>query len=172
MASSYKAIMAGVVALIVVAVGMGIYGYGNTIYPVDTALGYLTRAESAQTPEDLAKYVIAAKAGLPVKGNPVWSFPTPRTDFGLIQQELDRIVSRSNAISNVEPHSSAYNTGMEDMHVSLDSLQDNIIEALPYMYVSTTNMMFSVVWIAVIMGLFAVMRRGRAKYREEGYETQ
>ncbi len=163
--------MAGVVVLIVVAIALGIWGYGNTIYPVDSALGYLARAESAQTPEELAKYVIAAKAGLPIKGNPVWSFPTPRTDFGLIQLELDNIVSRANAISNVEPHSSAYNTGMEDIHVTLDSMQQNIIEALPYMYVSTTNMMVSVVWIAIIMGLFAVMRRGRAKYREE-YESQ
>ncbi len=164
--------MAGVVVLIMVAIGMGIYGYGNTIYPVDLALGNLARAESAQDPEDLAKYVIAAKRYLPDKGNPVWSFPTPRTDFGLIQQELDRVVSRANAIANVEPHSSAYNTGMDDMHVTLDAMQENIIEALPYMYVSTTNMMFSVVWIAVIMGLFAVMRRGRAKYRGEEYESQ
>jgi hypothetical protein len=57
------------------------------------------------------------------------------------------------------------------MHVSLDAIQENIIEALPYMYVSTTNMVMSVVWIAVILGLFAVMKRGRAKYREE-YENQ
>ncbi|MEO9363948.1 MAG: hypothetical protein ABI348_08620 [Nitrososphaera sp.] len=172
MASSYKAIMAGVAALIVIAAAMGIWGYGNTIYPVDRALGNLARAESAQTPEDVAKYVIAAKVDLPVKGNPVWSFPTHRTDFGLIQLDLDGIVSRATAIANVDPHSSAYNTGMEDMHVTLDSLQENIIEALPYMYVSTTNMMISVVWVAIIMGLFAVMRRGRAKYREEDYENQ
>jgi hypothetical protein len=172
MSLSYKAIMAGVLALIVAAIGMGIWGYGNTIYPVDTSLGNLARAESAQTPEELAKYVIAAKVGLPVKGNPVWSFPTPRTDFGMIQQELDNIVSRATAISNVEPHSSAYNTGMADMHVTLEYLQENVTEALPYMYVSTTNMMLSVVWIAIIMGLFAIMRRGRAKYREEEYESQ
>ncbi|HVX02930.1 MAG TPA: hypothetical protein VHA09_07220 [Nitrososphaera sp.] len=168
---SYKAIMVGVAALIVAAVGMGIYGYGNTIYPVDASLGYLARAESAQTPDELAKFVTLAKAGLPVKGNPVWSFPTARTDFGYIQNELDNIVSRANSIYNVEPHSSAYNTGMEDMHVTLEYLQNDIMEALPYMYVSTTNMMLSVVWIAIIMGLFAVMRRGRAKYRDE-YESQ
>ena len=61
---------------------------------------------------------------------------------------------------------------MEDMHLTLYSLQQNIIEALPYMYVSTTNMMISVVWIAIIIGLFAVMRRGRAKYREEYENSQ
>jgi hypothetical protein len=172
MSLTYKAIMAGVAALIVIAAAMGILGYGNTIYPIDRALGNLARAESAQTPEDVAKYVLAAKVDLPVKGNPVWSFPTPRTDFGLIQMDLDGIVSRATAVANVEPHSSAYNTGMEDMHLTLDSLQQNIIEALPYMYVSTTNMMISVVWIAIIIGLFAVMRRGRAKYREEYENSQ
>jgi len=66
----------------------------------------------------------------------------------------------------VEPNGSAYNTGMSDMHLSLDSIQENLIEAMPYMYVSTTNMAMSAVWIAVIMGIFAVMRRGRSQYRE------
>lgn len=171
MVASYKAMMAGVVALIVGGVAMASYGYQISIYPVDSGLGNLARAESAQTPEELANYVVAAKRELPKSGNPVWSFPTPRTDFGLIQLELDRIISRANSIANVEPHSSAYNTGMNDMHVTLDAIQENIIEALPYMYVSTTNMVMSVVWIAVILGLFAVMKRGRAKYREE-YENQ
>jgi hypothetical protein len=171
MVASYKAMMAGVVALMVAGIAMASYGYQISIYPVDSGLGYLDRAESAQTPEELANYVIAAKRELPKSGNPVWAFPTPRTDFGLIQLELDRIVSRANSIANVEPHSSAYNTGMNDMHVTLDAIQESIIDALPYMYVSTTNMVMSVVWVAVILGLFAVMKRGRAKYREE-YENQ
>jgi hypothetical protein len=171
MAASYKLMMIGVLALIVGGLAMASYGYQISIYPVDSGLGNLARAESAQTPEELANYVIAAKRELPKSGNPVWSFPTPRTDFGLMQLELDRIISRANSIANVEPHSSAYNTGMNDMHITLDAIQENIIEALPYMYVSTTNMVMSIVWIAIILGLFAVMKRGRAKFREE-YESQ
>jgi cbb3-type cytochrome oxidase subunit 3 len=42
---------------------------------------------------------------------------------------------------------------------------------MPYLYVSSTNVMFSCIWIGVILFMFAVGRRGRAKYREE-YESQ
>jgi len=164
--SSYKVLAIGIVAFLMFGAGMAYYGYATAIYPLDRALGNLARAESSQSPVELADYVYAAKKDLPNQGNPVWSFPTHRTDFGLIQEELDRIMSRANSISSVEPNGSAYNTGMSDMHLSLDSIQENLIEAMPYMYVSTTNMAMSAVWIAVIMGIFAVMRRGRSRYRE------
>jgi hypothetical protein len=171
MASSYRLMMAGVLALIIIGAAMAYYGYDRAIYPVDSALGYLNRAETAQTPDELASYVAKAQRELPESGNPVWSFPTARTDFGLIQKELNSILSRANSISSLEQYSTEYNTGMTDMHLSLKAIQEDLIEAMPYLYVSTTNIMFSIVWIAVILGLFAIMRRGRAKFREE-YENQ
>jgi hypothetical protein len=171
MASSYKLMMAGVLVLIVFGAGMAYYGYDNAIYPVDSALGFLNRAETAQTPEELASYVAKAQRELPASGNPVWSFPTARTDFGLIQKELNSILSRANSISSLEQYSTEYNTGMTDMHLSLKAIQEDLIEAMPYLYVSFTNIMFSMIWIAIILGLFAIMRRGRAKFREE-YENQ
>lgn len=166
MGSSYRLLAIAVVAFLMFGAGMAYYGYATAIYPIDMALGNLARAESASSPSELADYVSAAKTTLPKQGNPVWSFPTSRTDFGLIQEELDRIMSRANSISSVEPHSSAYNTGLTDMHMSVDAIQENLIEAMPYMYVSTTNIAMSAVWIAVILGIFAVMRRGRSQYRE------
>jgi len=162
----FKLIAIVILGLFAFAAGMAYYGYESAIYPIDKALGNLARAESSQTPEELAAYVYEAKRTLPPSGNPVWSFPTAKTDFGLIQQDLDMILSRANSIASVEPHSSAYSTGMADMHLSLQSIQGNIVEAMPYMYVSTTNVAVSVVWIATIIGLFAVMRRGRSKYQE------
>lgn len=171
MASSYRLMMAGVVALMAFGLGMALYGYQQAIYPVDSALGYLGRAESAQTPEDLADYVRAAQKELPESGNPVWSFPTARTDFALIQRNLDDVVARANSISSLDPYSTEYNTGMFDMHASLKAIQEDLVDATPYLYVSFTNIMLSVVWIAVILALFAIMRRGRAKFRQE-YENQ
>ena len=50
-------------------------------------------------------------------------------------------------------------------------MQEDLVDATPYLYVSFTNMMLSAVWIAVILALFAIMRRGRAKFQEE-YENQ
>ncbi len=171
MASSYRLMMVGVLALMAFGVGMALYGYQQAIYPVDSALGYLARAESAQTPEQLADFVRAAKRELPESGNPVWSFPTAKTDFALMQRNLDDMLARANSISSLEPYSTQYNTGLYDMHASLRTMQENLVDATPYLYVSFTNMMLSAVWIAVILALFAIMRRGRAKFQEE-YENQ
>src|SRR5687767_1076210 len=109
MASSYRLMMVGVVTLMIFGVGMALYGYQQAIYPVDSALGYLTRAESAQTPEELANFVKAAKRELPDSGNPMWLFPTAKTDFALIQRNLDDMVARANSISSLEPYSTEYN---------------------------------------------------------------
>ncbi|HUG96934.1 MAG TPA: hypothetical protein VMJ94_05290 [Nitrososphaera sp.] len=171
MASSYRLMMVGVMALMAFGVGMALYGYQQTIYPVDSALGYLARAESAQTPEQVADFVRAAKRELPDSGNPVWSFPTAKTDFALIQRNLDDMLARANSISSLDPYSTEYNTGLYDIHASLKTLQEDLVDATPYLYVSFTNIMLSAVWIAVILALFAIMRRGRAKFREE-YENQ
>ena len=171
MAASNKAMALGVLAFVAFGAGMAIYGYDKAIYPVDTALGYLHRAQGAQTPEDMADYVVKAKRALPDSGNPVWSFPTARTDFALIQATLDDVLSRANSISSMEPYSTEYNTGLEDIRLSLEAIQLDLLEAMPYLYVSFTNVILSSVWIAVILLLFVIMRRGRAKYREE-YENQ
>ncbi len=171
MASSNKLVAIGVVAFMTFGAGMAFYGYQQAIYPVDTALGYLARAETAQTPEGLASYVAQAQRAMPESGNPVWSFPTARTDFALIQAELDRILSRANSISSLEIYSTEYNTGMTDMHASLRAIQEDLVESMPYLYVSFTNMIMGSVWIGVILLLFLIMRRGRAKYHEE-YENQ
>ena len=168
--SAIKMATVGIVGLFVLAAGLSYYGYANTVYPIDRALGNLARAGATQTPSDLAAYVTEAKRDLPKSGNPVWSFPTARTDFGLIQLELDRILSRANSIASLEPHSSAYSTGMNDIHVTLVAMQKDIIDAIPYMYVSTTNMAISAVWIAIILGLFTVMRRGKSRFQE--FESQ
>jgi hypothetical protein len=171
MASSNKLVAIGVVAFITFGGGMALYGYQQAIYPVDTATGYLARAETAQTPEGVAGYVAKAQRALPESGNPVWSFPTARTDFALIQAELDRIISRANSISSLEIYSTEYNTGMTDMHASLRAIQEDLVESMPYLYVSFTNMIMGSVWIGVILLLFLIMKRGRSKYHEE-YENQ
>ncbi len=169
--TSYKLVAIGVVAFLVFGMAMASYGYQTAIYPIDRALGNLARAQSSQTPEELYNYITEAKKDLPKSGNPVWSFPTHRTDFGLIQAELGNIQARANSISSLEVHSSAYNTGMNDIRLSLKAIQENIMEALPYVYVSTTNIAMSAVWIAIILGIFAIMRKGRSRFKEE-YESQ
>ena len=101
----------------------------------------------------------------------MWLFPTAKTDFALVQRNLDDIVARANSISSLEPYSTEYNTGLYDIHASLKAMQEDLVDATPYLYVSFTNIMFGAVWIAIILALFAIMRRGRAKFKQE-YENQ
>ncbi|MGB8937826.1 MAG: cellulose synthase family protein [Candidatus Nitrosopolaris sp.] len=143
------------------------FGYQYAIYPLDKAIGYLSRAESAQTPDMIANYLRPVKLLLPNEGNPAWSFPSPRTDFGLIQNDLEAILLRTNSISLVEPNSAAYNTGLGELHSSIKIIESNLDEATPYIYVSSTNILLGGLWIGVIMSIFAVMRRSKSKL---GYE--
>jgi hypothetical protein len=171
MASTTRLAFLGIVALIAIAAALAYYGYATSIYPVDVAMGDLDRAESAGSPEEVAHFVTLAKRLIPESGNPVWAFPTPRSDFGLIQASLDAIVSRSNSISSLEPHSSAYSTGMSDVRATIDVIRLDLIDIMPYLYVSSTNLVYGFIFAAVMLLIFVVMRRGRAKYREE-FETQ
>jgi cellulose synthase/poly-beta-1,6-N-acetylglucosamine synthase-like glycosyltransferase len=164
----YRLIIIGIVGFLSLGGALVYFGYQNAIYPLDKAMGYLARAESAQTPETIADYLRPVKHLLPIEGNPVWSFPNPRTDFGLIQNDLDAMLLRAVSISSVEPNSAAYNTGLEDMHGSIKIIESNLEEATPYVYVSFTNILLGGLWVGVIMLIFAALRRGRAKLR---YET-
>jgi len=159
----------GIIGFLCLGAAFVYFGYQNAIYPLDKAKGYLSRAESAQTTYMMADYLRPVKLLLPNEGNPVWIFPTPRTDFGLIQNDLKEMLIRANSISAVEPNSAAYNTGLEEMHSSIKIIESNLEEATPYIYASITNILLSALWIAVIMLIFTAMRRGRSKLRE--YET-
>lgn len=165
----YRLLLFGILGFIAFGAAMAYYGYQSAIYPVDKAIGYLSQAQTSQTPQILVNYIKPAKQLLPGDGNPVWSFSTPRTDFGLIQNDLNAMISRANSISSLQPQSAAYNTGLEDMRVSIKTLQTNLEDATPYLYVSFTNIFLSVIWISVILVIFAIMKKGRAKFTE--YET-
>lgn len=168
-------LLAGVIAFLVLGSGIAYYGYLTSIFPVTKALGYIFRAQSAQTPEQLVEYVQLTKDLLPLQGNPVWMFPTIRTDFALIQSTLDDIVIRARAVDSMGPHSDAYNMGMMDMHNAADGIEANLLEALPYMYISFSNIILSIVWVTSIIAVFALMRkansRNQARYEREQFKT-
>ena len=130
----YRLILVGILGFLAFGAGMAYFGYQSTIYPMERAMGYLSRAQIAQTPEMVADYIRPVKLLLPEQGNPVWSFSTPSTDFRLIQNDLDAMLSRANSISSLEPHTAAYNTGLEDIHGSIKTLETNLEEATPYLY--------------------------------------
>jgi cellulose synthase/poly-beta-1,6-N-acetylglucosamine synthase-like glycosyltransferase len=140
--------------------------YQNAIYPLDKAIGFLSRAQSAQTPDMIISYLRPVKPLLPNVGNPVWCFPNPRTDFGLIHNDLNSMLVRSRSISLLEPNTAAYNTWLEELHSSIRIIESNLEAATPYIYVSSTNILLGGLWIGVIMSLFSVMWRSKSKLKE------
>jgi hypothetical protein len=161
-----KLMLFSMLGFLAFGVAVAFYGYETTIYPMDKAVGYLSRAEAAQSPEAVADYIKPVKYLLPNEGNPVWIFPNPRTDFNAIQNELDAMLSRANSISSLELDSAAYNTGLADLRNSIKIIESNLIEATPYLYVSSINIILSAIWIAIILFIFTIMKRGRAKFNE------
>jgi cellulose synthase/poly-beta-1,6-N-acetylglucosamine synthase-like glycosyltransferase len=164
----HRLLTIGVLGFLCLGATLVFFGYQSAVYPLDKAMGYLVRAESAQTPAMVADYLRPVKHLLPMEGNPVWSFPNPRTDFGLIQNDLDAMLLRTTSISSVEPNSAAYNTGLEDLHGSIKIVESNLEEATPYIYVSFTNILLGGLWIGITLLIFASLRRGKSKLE---YET-
>ena len=157
----YKAALAGIIGLIMLGVVMAFEEYNTAVYPLDEARGILFRIQTAADPQVIHTELKNVKELLPKTGNPVWIFPTDSTDFGKIQEDLNDMISTVDKISSVSPDSAAYHTGMYNIHDMSDVVIRNIIDATPYMYVSVSNILFGCIWIAVIIGIFAVLKKKR-----------
>lgn len=143
-----------------------IYGYQYSIYPLDKSAGYLSRAQAAQSPDLVFLYLNNAKELIPPDGNPVWTFPNPRTDFTLISHDINAMQERALTISGLEPQSAEYNTALEDLHSSIRIIEMNLIEAQPYVYGSLNNIIFTGIWIGLILLTYNLISRMRRKFRE------
>jgi len=165
-ARRYKAIMIVILGLLIFGVSMAYIGYHQTVYPLEKAKGYLQRSMSSPAPELMLDYLASAKPFVPKEGNPVWAFPTATTDFGLMQKDIDMIIERLRILSTLPRDSAAFNTGIGDVRGELIILEKQIIEAQPYVYVSFQNVVLSSIWIAVLLMIFTLMKRGKEKLEE------
>ncbi|GBF24851.1 glycosyltransferase AglE [archaeon MnTg01] len=155
----YKLALGGILGLIIFAGFMAWTGYENDVYPIDLARGHLDRVMITSDPNSMATDLNEIKELLPKEGNPVWVFGTPSTDFGLIQQDLDSMIIRAEEIAAVPTDSSSFHTGMDAVSDRAFALQQNLEDVTPYMYVNFINVVLSAVWIAAILGIFAVLNR-------------
>jgi len=160
---SQNMILAGMLALLVVGAAVAYYGYETTLNRINLAVGYVARAQTAQTPEQLGEYIKLTKDLTPQDGNPVWLFPTARTDFGQIQSNLDGMLARAESTSRMVPHSEQYNMALGDMHESARVIKLSLLEAIPYMYISLTNILAAGLWVAAVIAIFGATRRARAR---------
>jgi hypothetical protein len=141
------------------------------MYVLDRAVGFIARAETAQTPEKVAEYIKLTQELMPADGNPVWLFPTPETDFGLLQANLDSIVLRANIASNMDPLSESYNIAIFDMHLSAGSIRTNLLEIIPYTYITLSNIILAALWVAAVIAIFAILKRIRSTKASIPYRT-
>ncbi len=171
----YKISMIGMMAIIVFGGFMAIYGYNSDIYPLDRIRGHFDGIVGSSDPVSIQNHLVAIKQDLAVVTadmaettnsdgeiigkNPVWIFPTESTNFLRIENDVDSMIANIEKISAVPRDSSAYHTGMLDLNEQAKILKINIMDATPYSYVSVSNIVFSTLWIAIIIGIFATLKR-------------
>jgi cellulose synthase/poly-beta-1,6-N-acetylglucosamine synthase-like glycosyltransferase len=175
----YTLSMVGILAIIVFGGFMAIYGYNVDIYPLDRMRGHMDsivgssdtvaiQSHLSEIKKDLAIVMVNLETtdlnndGL-IEKNPVWIFPTESTNFVRIENAVDSMIVINEKISVVPKDSSAYHTGILDINAQAKIIKENIMDATPYMYVSVSNIVFSTMWIAVIIGIFAVLKRKKDK---------
>ncbi|HEV3432761.1 MAG TPA: glycosyl transferase, partial [Nitrososphaera sp.] len=166
-----RLVLAGMLAFLTIGAGIAYFGYQNTMYLLDKAIGFIARAETAQTPEQLAEYIKLTQKLVPADGNPVWLFPTSKTDFALIQANLDSIVLRANTASAMDPLSDSYSIAIRDMHLSAGSIRTNLLELIPYTYITLSNIVLAALWIAAIIAIFAALRKLKTTATTIQYKT-
>ena len=178
----YKLSLIGIVAIIIFGISMAVIGYNSDIYPLDRIRGHLDGIVSSSDPVvirnhllDIQKDLDLVMKHLPettdrngkiVSKNPVWIFATESTNFLRIQNDVDSMLAGVDEVSSISKDNSAYHTAMLDINDRAMLLKTNIMDATPYMYVSPANMMFSTIWIAVVIGIFAILKRKKEQFKE------
>ena len=163
---TYQIAMIGVLAIIVFGGFMAINGYHADVYPLDRIRGNLDGIIGSADPAAIKIHLTAIKQDLaivmeklPESKNPVWVFPTESTNFLRIERDVDNMLVNVQTISGVSPDSAAFQTGMTNIGERSLALRQNIMDATPYMFVSISNIIFSTMWIAAILGIFAILKR-------------
>lgn len=163
---TYQLAMIGVLGIIVFGAFMSINGYHADVYPLDRIRGNLDGIIGSADPEAIKIHLTAIKQDLvivmeklPESKNPVWVFPTESTNFIRIDRDVDNMLATAQTLTTVSPDSAAFQTGMTNIGERSLSLRQNIMDATPYMFVSISNIIFSTMWIAAILGVFAILKR-------------
>lgn len=148
-------------AIVIVVGGVLLYSaYYNSFYAIDRANALFSRAETAGFAEDMMTYLQRGRQLLPKSGNPVWWFPTDKTDFSEIQKDIDSIIGRATLLESLPRNSPAYQQGMDDLRGKVKALELQIAEASGYMFVSGWNVLISAIWLLMFTLIFFFLRRG------------
>ncbi len=152
--------VAGFVIILVVGGTLFYSAYYNSFYAIDRANALFSRAETGGFAEDMIAYLQRGRVLLPKSGNPVWWFPTDKTNFSEIQKDIDSIIARAIILENMPRNSSAYQQGMDDLRGKIRALELQVAEASGYMFVSGWNVVLAGFWLAFLtIAAFLLKRR-------------
>jgi cellulose synthase/poly-beta-1,6-N-acetylglucosamine synthase-like glycosyltransferase len=156
---TYKLAMFGIISIILFGSYMAFTGYEKDVYPLDLARGHLEGIGASSDPVTILAHLNAIKENLPEEGNAVWIFPTETTSFTRMQNDVDEAITIVRVIAAAPIDSTVFHTGMIDIKESAIILKENLEDATPYMYVNPSNIIFTTIWIAVILGIFALLKK-------------
>jgi len=147
----------------VVIIGIGLFlaleFQQKSVEPLDSAIGYLDRVIASSDHRTILSGIELIKQNVPKEGNPVFIYPTVSTDFARMQTDLDIMLTNVLKISDAPVDSSAYHTGMLDLHSRADVLRENIMDAKLYLYASIPNVLFTMIWLGGALGLVETLIR-------------
>lgn len=92
------------------------YGFSNPFNPYNSAIGQLNRAITAQTPDGVVHYILAAKQQLP-----------ENYQSEQISRELTNLVNRANNISSLSSQDKTFNSEMTDIHFKLNEIIQRLL---------------------------------------------
>jgi hypothetical protein len=161
--------LSGVFLIVFMVIGaVAIYNhYLESYYLVDRGKAFLSRAETAPTPDQMADALQRAEDLLPKSGNPVWWFPTPRTDFALINQDTNGLIELARLIGTLSKEQEAYQVGMDTLRGKIRTLGEQLGEAAGYYFLSPSSVLFGFLWILGVATLLYLRSRDKLELREE-----
>lgn len=178
----YKLSMIGIVGIIIFGGSMAVAGYNTDIYPLDRMRGHFDGIIGSSNPATIYAHLVAINADIDIVKenmpqttnengelisiNPVWMFPTDSTNFLRMQNDVKTMIATIDKIATIPKDSSAYHTGMMDLNDSALQLRINIMDATPYAYVSAPNVLYSAIWVVVILAIFAVLKTKKGQLQE------
>ena len=178
----HKLSMIGILGIIIFGSYMAFAGYHDDIYPLDRIRGNLDGVVASSDPVILRAHLnsiqsdlgivmddlpaITDSSGRVVSKNPVWIFSTESTNFLRIQSDIDAMYVGVNEVESLSKDNSAYHVALLDIHSRASAIKLNVMDATPYMYVSVSNIIFSVIWISAIIGIFTVLKKRKDKLKE------
>jgi len=140
--------------------------YQNTIRPLiltgDKLDDIMTSSDSVKINDKLIEVkenVVSVMEMLPENKNPVWLFPTESTNFLRIERDVDRMITSIEKTSTITKDSSAYYTGLLDIRDRASMIRENISDAQGFLYLSVSNIFFTLIWGCGVVGLSIIWIR-------------